>query len=481
MNFQIVGLTLGILLVILGLAEMVPAILDRLEGHPNAAAFFVSGVVSFFFGGSLIVANNTKAFTMTVRDAFLVTTLSWMIVSLFAALPFYLSDLKPDFADSIFESVSGITTTGSTVFVGLDQMSRGILLWRSIIQWIGGIGIIGFAIVLLPFLRVGGMQLFRTESSDRSEKVLPKTGDTLFLLLQVYILLTGFCCVVYKTFGMNWFEAVNHAMTTIATGGYSTHDSSFGFYDSYALHMAASFFMLLGSLPFILYVKILAQGKFDFFRDEQVRAFLLIIGCLITVMTGWLWWQADYSLADSFRHATFNLISVITTTGFATTDYMAWGPFAVGIFFFVTYIGGCAGSTSGGIKIMRLIIVIKGVIKQMKMLIYPRGIFNMYFQGRLIGGSLVANVLGFLCLYVFANTILTLALTWTGLDFATAVSGAATALANVGPGIGGIIGPAGNFATLPDAAKWLLSAGMILGRLEILTVAVLFSFQFWRH
>jgi len=346
-------------------------------------------------------------------------------------------------------------------------------------QWIGGIGIVAFAIVVLPFLRIGGMQLFQAESSDRSEKVMPKTGDVVLSLFKIYCGLTFLCILTYHTLGMSWFDALNHALTTLSTGGYSTHDASFGFFKGAPLQYAGTLFMLAGGLPFVLYVKLVYHGRFMFWKDEQVKTILAMLLAFTAVLTLWLSAHSDYAILDSLRLCAFNVVSIVTTTGYATSDYLLWGPLAVTMFFFLTYLGACAGSTTGGLKVMRLVIVSKAVSRHFRTLLYPHGTFTMRYQGRPVERSVILTVLGFLCLYVVANTFLTFALTLTGLDFATAVSGAATALANVGPGVGNIIGPSGNFSALPDISKWLLCTGMLLGRLEILTVIVLFSFDFW--
>lgn len=480
MKFQIVGFTLGLLVTILGFAEMFPAMIDMARGHPNGEVFFFNGIVCLFFGGAMVIANRDFKTEMTVREAFLLTSLSWITMAGFAALPLYMADLQIDYADAYFETMSGFTTTGSTVLSGLDGMSHGILVWRSMIQWIGGMGIVGFAIILLPFLKVGGMQLFQTESSDKSDKIMPRSGEVVASLFYVYALITVVCILTYYVLGMSWFDAINHALTTICTGGYSTHDASFGHFKSAPLEYAASFFMLLGGLPFVLFIKAVMQRQFLFWADEQFRALIQILFVLTLVMTVWAFVNTDLGVEASFRYSLFSIISVITTTGFAATDYTAWGNFAIIFFFFITYMGASAGSTAGGIKTMRIIIAAKVASRQIKALLYPRGVFAMTYQGKELDDGLVLTVLGFLSLYVMSNVFVTIALSLVGLDFYTAVSGAATAIANVGPGIGEIIGPSGNFSSLPDSAKWILSFAMLLGRLEILTVVVLFSSDYWR-
>lgn len=432
------------------------------------------------FGGLLVFVNHGKFEDFNIREGFILTTASWFLLSAAGALPLYFSDLGLSLTDAFFESLSGITTTGSTVLSGLDDMSRGILLWRSMLQWVGGIGIIAFGIVLLPFLKIGGMQLFQTESSDRSDKILPQSRQLVGRVLWVYIGLSLLCAVTYYMLGMSGFDAINHAMTTLSTGGYSTHDSSFSYFDSRAMQLSATLFMLMGSVPFVLFVKFMHSGNFAFHKDEQVRGFIaIILGATALIVTALLVTNQE-SLIDSLVLTIFNVVSILSTTGYETADYVAWGPFVVSIFFFLTYLGGCAGSTAGGLKIMRIMVVLQASRRQIKKLIYPRGLFVARYQGKALEPQLTTAVLSFLSLYVFLNALMTAALALAGLDAQTAFSGAATAIANVGPGIGDVIGPTENFSTLPDAAKWILCAGMFLGRLEILTVLVIFTPHFWR-
>lgn len=482
MRTEIIGFTLGALLTILGIAELVPAFIDWNHGHPNAQVFFLNALLCLFFGTALTLSNWRQRSEIGLRESFMLTTLSWIFICVFAALPFCRADIDLSFIDAFFEAVSGFTTTGSTVLSGLDTMSPGILIWRSMMQWIGGIGFIAFAIILLPFLRVGGMQLFQTESSDRSEKIMSKSGQVVFSLLLTYCILTFLCAVTYYLLGMDWFDAVNHAMTTLATGGYSTHDKSFGYFESAALDYACTFFMLAGGLPFILFVKLFYHGQLGaFFEDEQVRAGCFMAVCFTAALTLWLVHFQESEWADATRVSLFSVISIITTTGYTTEDYTLWGSFPIMVFFFITYLGMSSGSTAGGIKTMRLIIAWRAVLWQFKTIVYPNGVFTQRYQGKPVDSALVSNVLGFLSLYVGTNAFIALLLALCGLDFVTAITGAATAIANVGPGLGDTIGPAGNFSSLPDAAKWILCAGMILGRLEILTVYVLFTSYCWKR
>ncbi len=480
MDYKIVGFTLGLLLVILGVAELVPAALEWALSSAEASNFFMNSIICLFFGTCLILINKSFERKINIRQAFMLTSISWLFISAFAALPFYMSNLNLSYTDSFFEAMSGITTTGSTVLTRLDSMSSGILLWRSITQWIGGIGLVAFAIILLPTLRVGGMQLFQTESSDKSEKLIPRSADIMKHLLVIYIGFTVLCALSYYLEGMSLFNAINHAMTTIPTGGFSTHDASFGYYESTSMQLTAAIFMFLCGIPFILYIKLFYQNNFGFLKDEQTIIYTAIVVVLTIIMTIWIWVNEDQNLTKSFTDSIFSVVSIITTTGYTTFDYTILGSFASIFFFFLTYIGASAGSTAGGMKIMRISIVAKAVSQQTNRLLYPNGVFPIRYQGKPISQSLVNTVLGFCGLYVFFNVLLTLALSLIGLDFETAVSGAATSIANVGPGIGGTIGPVGNFSSLPDSAKWLLCLGMLIGRLEILTVMVIFTPTYWK-
>ncbi len=480
-DYKIVGFSLGFLLTLLGICELVPALLEWSYGSNEAGNFFLNAVFTLFFGISLVLANKSYDRQITIRQAFMLTTMSWVFLSIFASFPLYTSNLNLSYTDAFFESMSGITTTGSTILSGLDDMSPGILLWRSITQWIGGIGLVAFAIILLPALRVGGMQLFHTESSDKSEKLLPRSAIVMKHLLMIYVGLTIICGLCYYFGGMSVFDAVNHAMTTIPTGGYSTHDASYGYFESVHLQLFATLFMFLSGLPFILYIRLLYQARFDFLKNEQAILYSGIVAFLTIIMTLWILDTQAFDIVRSFTYAIFSVVSIITTTGYSTIDYTTFGAFAVTFFFFLTYVGSCAGSTAGGLKIMRISIAYKAVSQQINKMLYPNGIFPLKYQGKVIDSNLANAVLGFLGLYAISNVLFAIALTAMGLDFETAISAAATAIANVGPGIGDTIGPAGNFASLPDAAKWLLCFGMLIGRLEILTVIVIFTPAYWRN
>ncbi len=470
----------GVLLAILASFMFLPALVDAATGSGDWRVFLTSAFFTLFIGVTLALGTRTGPLSLSVRQTFLLTTLSWTVMAAFAALPFVFADLGLDFTDAYFESISGLTTTGSTVMSGLDAMPRGILLWRALLQWQGGIGIIVMAIAVLPMLRIGGMQLFRTESSDKSEKVLPRVAQTAAAIGVVYVGMTAAAAVSYWATGMSVFDAVVHAMTTIPTGGYSNYDASVGHFNNPYTEWAVSFFMLLAGAPVILYFQLVRGHWRDFFCDTQVQTYFGIGIGVTAAMTAWLWFSLDMRDMASVRHAVFNLISMITGTGYAATDFVAWGPFPMVVLLFVMLIGGCTGSTAGGIKVFRVQVLVSVAAVQIRRLLQPHAVFVPRFNRKPLSTSAASAVTSFLFLVMASFAAITLALALLGLDFMSAVSGAATAIANVGPGLSELIGPAGNFSSLPAAAKWVLSAAMLLGRLEFFTVLVLFTPRFWR-
>lgn len=481
MDFRPILYVVGALLCVLSLGMVVPMMVDMAAGHNDWAVFLFCIAITAFFGGALVLTNAGSAFTMNVRQAFLLTATSWVAIALFSALPIWLSHEEITFTDAFFEAMSGVTTTGSTVLSGLDDLPPGILIWRSIIQWFGGIGFIMMAILILPFLKVGGMQLFRTESSDKYDKALPRLQRLGFYTGVVYVGLTVLCASLYWTAGMGGFDAVNHAMTTVATSGFSTHDASMGAFENPAIHWIAILFMIAGALPFILYVRCLYGEGHALLQNTQVRTFLGIIVLTVALMTWWTTKNGIMPFTEALRHSAFNVVSVITTTGFASADYMQWGAFPIMLFFVLGFIGGCTGSTSGGIKVMRFQVMHQILKRHMLKLQQPNLVYPLRYEGRAISDDIPYSVMVFIFTFMVSLAGLTVALGLCGLDFVTALSGAATALTNVGPGLGDIIGPAGNFAPLPDEAKWVLSFGMLLGRLELFTILILLSLKFWQR
>jgi len=405
---------------------------------------------------------------------------SWLGVTLFASLPFVFAELNLSFADAFFEAMSGITTTGATVITGLDDAPPGILLWRALLQWLGGIGIIVTAVAMLPMLRVGGMQLFRMESSDTTEKVLPRAAQISTAIGSIYFVLTAICAIAYWAAGMPGFDAIAHAMTTIATGGFSTSDSSLAAFANPGVEWVAVVFMIVGSLPFVLYLQVVRGRPMSLLRDTQVRWFLSVVLVLVIVVVLILAVSQNYAPGLSLRLSAFNTISILTGTGYTTAAFDQWGPLALTVFFLIMFVGGCAGSTTCGIKIFRFQILYETAATQIRRLVRPHGVFIPYYNNNPITDEITMSVMSFFFFYVLVFVVLALGLSALGLDFLSAMSGAATAISNVGPGLGPVIGPSSTFTTLPDTAKWLLSAGMLMGRLELFTILVLFAPAFWK-
>lgn len=478
-DFRPILLVNGILLATFGFLMMIPAAADLFYDNPDWLVFAASSLVTIFVGVLMWAISRGQTLRLTTRHGFLMTAIAWVLLPAFGAIPFIWSDPGFGVTDAYFEAVSGITTTGATVFTGLDAMPPGILAWRAVLQWIGGLGIIVMSIAVLPMLQVGGMQLFKAEAFDTPDKILPRASQIAAWLFGIYIVFTAICALAYHLAGMRLFYAILHAMCTVATGGFSPHDASLGFYNSANIEIIAIVFMLLGSLPFLLYFDVLRRGPLRLLNDGQVRTFMIMV--LIITMAIWIdRMDAGSDPLGTFRETMFNLVSVMTGTGFATTDYYQWGGLSVILLFAAMCMGGCAGSTSCGIKTFRFMVLWEDIKQHVVSIVSPSRIHVKRYNGRPLGDDVSAAVQSFFFLYVTSILVLAILLGMTGLDPVTALSGAATAISNVGPGLGEQIGPAGNFAGLNDVAKWLLVAGMVLGRLELFSVMVLFLPRFWR-
>jgi len=377
--------------------------------------------------------------------------------------------------------MSGITTTGSTVITNLDNTPKSILLWRAIMQWLGGVGIIVMAITVLPLLKVGGMQLFKIESSDKPEKILPRASQVAFIIIFTYLILTLFCAFFYRILGMNLFDSIAHAMTTIATGGFSTHNDSIGYFKNSNIEIIATIFIILGSIPFISYLKFIKGNKKIFFQDIQIKGlvYLFIFSSFIMFLY-LLFNDSSNLLAEKIRIASFNVVSILSGTGYVTNDFSLWGKFPLIFFLFLMFIGGCAGSTACGIKIFRFQLLFLFINNQIKKIIYPNSVFILKYNNQKITDSYMNSVVIFIFAYLFIFILIAMLLSITGLDFLSSISGAATSISNVGPGLGEVIGPNGNFKSVPEVSKWILSFGMLLGRLELFAVLILFFPSFWR-
>jgi trk system potassium uptake protein len=477
-NYKTVFFTLGILQIILGIFMLIPIIVQFIYSEIDSS-FFGASIVSIIFGTLFFLSNLDHDKKLNLQQAFLLTSLSWMSLAVFGSLPFVFSTVEFSFTNAFFESMSGITTTGSTIISNLESMPKGILLWRAILQWLGGIGIIVMAITLMPLMNVGGMQLFKISNNDSSEKILPKSKEIALRLIYIYLVLTFLCAFSYKVLGMNIFDSVTHSMTTIATGGFSNYNESIGFFNSFPIEISAMIFIILGSLPFIAYIKFLSGNKKIFFSDIQIKTFLKIILISIVILSIYLTINSSAQL--NLRSIFFNVISILTGTGYVNAQFDNWGSFPLILFLGLMFIGGCAGSTTCGIKIFRIQILYLFISNQLKKIIYPKGIFVLKYDQSPVDNKFIASIISFIYMYLVIFFIITALLSLTGLDFITSISGAATSISNVGPGLGSIIGPNGNFSSLPDISKWILTLGMILGRLELFAILVLFLPSFWRN
>ena len=443
-------------------------------------SFIGAGIITIIFGVLFFLSNLDHDKKLNLQQAFILTALSWLSVAIFGSLPFIFSELELSITDAFFESMSGITTTGSTIILNLNDSPKAILFWRAILQWFGGIGIIVMAITLMPIMNIGGMKLFTISSNHTPEKILPKTKEISIRLILIYLCLTFICMFFYKMFGMNLFDSITHSMTTIATGGFSNYNESFSYFNSAQIEITAIIFIILGSIPFISYIKYLNGNRKIFITDTQITSFIKII--IISIIILFLYLSIlGTNLADfNLRSVSFNVVSILTGTGYVTEDFDNWGSFSIIFFLILMFIGGCAGSTACGIKIFRVQILYLFLINQLKKIIYPRGIFLIKYDNNNVDDKFMSSIISFIYLYIIIFFSITALLSLSGLDFVTSISGAATSISNVGPGLGTVIGPNGNFSQVPDISKWILSTGMILGRLELFAILVLFLPSFWQ-
>jgi trk system potassium uptake protein len=473
-------LTLGWILLTFAAVEALMALFSHAAGDGYVDDFALSAAVTALVGGACVLTTKGRPFELRFRDAALLTVVAWFLVPAFAAIPLLGEPVNLTPVDAYFEMVSGITTTGSTVLSGLDTMAASLLLWRSAVSWMGGIGIIGLALVILPFLKIGGMQLFRLESTDRSEKSMPRVRSIAATVGRVYLALTVACFLTYWALGMTPFDALTQTFATVCTGGFGTHDSSFVYFDSKAIEWAAVVFMMLGAMPFLAFLRLIRGGSLRDRIDPQIKTFVTFLAIATVIFALWLHFAQGVDPATALTNSAFNIVSIVTTTGFASVDYLQWGAFAAAWFFALTFVGGCTGSTSGGIKIFRFQVLTGVVAQHVRTTIYPHSVTPIRYGGRVLGDEQIASVGVFVFAYLLAVAMVAILLAAIGLDTTTALSAAATAIGNVGPGVSPEIGPVGNFAALPDAAKVILSVAMVMGRLEILVVLLLFVPSFYR-
>ena len=477
-NYKTVFFTLGIILIVLGVSMLVPVFV-QLYFNDFDSTFIISSLITVTFGVLFFLSNMDHNHNINTQQAFLLTSLSWVGVAIFGSIPFFFSGMQLSFTDSFFESMSGITTTGATIIINLEESPKAILIWRAMLQWLGGIGIIVMAITLMPIMNIGGMQLLKI-SGGASEKILPKTKQISLRLILIYFSLTLMCALFYKFCGMGYFDSIAHSMTTLSTGGFSNYNESIGFFNNAKIEIVSIIFIILGSIPFISYIKIISGEKNLFLKDVQIKLFFKLILLSIIILVIYLSVKGNNFFEIQIRSVVFNVISILTGTGYVTKEFDQWGNFPLIFFLLLMFIGGCAGSTTCGIKIFRVHMLYFFVKNQLLKLIYPRAVINLKYNNNNVDDKLLSSVISFIYLYILIFFLITALLTLTGLNFITAISGAASSLSNVGPGLGNEIGPNSNYAGLPDISKWILTIGMILGRLEIFAILVIFLPSFWR-
>ncbi len=480
LNVRPIGFIVGILVIILGISMVLPLLADFYFQDQHWKIFAFSSFFTIVVGALLVLSClNSFPTNFSLQQTFLLTVLIWLVLPIFGAIPFLIGWSNASFIDSFFEAMSGLTTTGATVFGGLDEFPEGLLLWRGLLQWFGGIGIIVVAVVLLPLLRVGGMQMFQLDNFGNFGQSLPKVREIAQSVSLIYVALTILAVLAYLASGLRLFDSVVHAMTTISTGGFGNYDDSFANFPVSTEYVCV-FFMIASSIPFIRYVQ-LSNGNFNStLKDSQIKTFLIILVFVVALLFSWLLIEQDFSMSFAFRKTLFNGVSILTGTGYSSDNYMLWGTFPFSLFLIIGLIGGCAGSTTCSIKVFRFQIVFSAILAQVRQMYYSRGIFATRYEGKKVSLDIISSVIAFFILFFVTLFWITLALSFTGLDFITSISGAVSTLANVGPGLGERIGPLGNYADLNSWAKLILIFSMLIGRLELMVVYVLFTLTFWR-
>ncbi len=480
LDLRPVFLVIGLLLAMVAVAMLVPAAVDFAADNPDWLVFAASAGTTFFFGAAIVLASRSGRVRPSLRQVYLMTTGGWVAVAAAAALPFAFSGLDMGATDALFESVSGITTTGATNIANLERAPPGILVWRALLQWLGGIGVIVMAMVVLPVLRIGGMQIFRIEGAGPAEKVMPRAARMTSAVALLYLLLTAGLGVALWLTGLTGFDAALHAMTTIATGGFSTLEASVSAFANPAAETVILVGMVLGGMPFVLLLYALRGHLAWAARDTQLRWYLGLLALASAMMGLWMWTGLDIPFVDALRRGAFVAVSTMTGTGFAIADYAEWRGLPIAAMFFLMLVGGCAGSTTAGVKVFRVHILLASARVQVARLLGAHAVLIPYYNRKPIPDTVADTVMGFLFVFALTFAVLAMGLGMTGFDFRTAITAAAAAIANAGPGLGDAVGPFANYVGIPDAAKWLLMAGMLLGRLEMFLVLVLFLPTFWR-
>lgn len=479
-NFRPILEILGILLTGLALLMLAPLAVDIATGHKEWYGFAMAAFFTAFTGVTLWLVNHDERKPLAAKQAFVLIAAIWLVIPAFAALPFMLRMPHMSYTNAFFEAISGFASCGATIITDLDVLPPGVLLWRALLNWVGGLTVIIMAITLLPMLKIGGMQLFKLETHDKHEKIFSRTIQLAITTLSIYLFFTVFCAFSLWMVGVNLFDAICHAMSAIAAGGIGNHDTSIAYFNNVAVEIILMLTMIASCLPFALYIQASQGHCKPLWRDSQVRCFLSIL--LFSIITVALWLQAKAGMEfwEGIRYASFNVTSAFTTAGFFSADYTTWGSYPLCLLLLLSFIGGCAGSTAGAIKIFRIQILYQAVKVQVKQLIHPHGVFKAQFNGKPVKDSVLSTVFSFFFVYMALFALLAVILAAQGLDFLTSISAVASAMAAAGYGLGDIIGPMGSYQSLPDMSKWVLSAAMIMGRLEFFTILVLFSPNFWR-
>ncbi|MFT5234311.1 MAG: trk system potassium uptake protein TrkH [Candidatus Krumholzibacteriia bacterium] len=481
MSYRAVLKVLSFLLLVTAGSLLLPALVSALYGDADWIHFLAAAGIGLVIGGvgTRLLGN---APDLRVREGFAVVTFGWVVVGLLGAMPYWLSGQIPSFTDAAFESISGFTTTGASILTDIESRSHGVLLWRALTHWLGGMGIVLLALAILPLLGIGGMQLFRAEvPGPVAERLTPRIQQTAKLLWAVYFFLTILEIVALLIAGMGPFDAVCHSFATMATGGFSNHNSSVGGYGSAAIEWVIIVFMFLAGANFSLHYLALTGRIKVYAKDEEFRFYCAIILVSTGLIAATLLTLDFHPTAhESIRLALFNVVSILTTTGFGTADYLQWPPISHAILLILMAIGGCAGSTGGGIKVMRVFILLRHAKMELKKMLHPRAVYTLWFNDRALSPSLMTNVLGFFLLFMLVYVVGVVILTLGGRDLITSVGATAATLGNIGPGLG-LVGPAENYSIMSDWEKWLLMSFMLIGRLEIFTVLVLFLPEAWRR
>lgn len=483
-NFRLVAKMIGSLLFIESLLLCIMAIIPIIYQENDARYFLISGGITCGFAALLYVLGLTAKPVLGKREGSVIVTFTWILFSLFGMLPFWLSGSIPSVTDAFFETMSGFTTTGASILNNIEELSHGILFWRSMTHWIGGLGIIVISLALLPLFGYNGMQLFAAESSGPTkDKIHPKINETAKRLFAIYIILNVAETILLKFGGMNWFDAICHSLATIATGGFSTKQASIGYWNSPYIQYVIGTFMILSGINFSLYYFAFKHKFEKIIGNEELKYYLIVLFTAIIIvflsLIDFTTTQTFTSIEGAFRDAFFTVSSLMTTTGFCTADYMHWKTFTWIILLLVMITGASAGSTSGGIKMVRIVIVAKYCYYEFKQIIHPNAILPVRYSGHLVKEDIITKILAFVILYLTTIAIGILVLSASGMGFQESIGGLITCLGGVGPGLG-IVGPAGNYATIPEFSKWFLSFIMLVGRLELFTVFLLFTPTFWK-